>query len=270
MSEVTDLIKEHHREIASRLGATADGVQAGGDGVDALLAFLHDDLLPHARGEERHLYVAIDDLAKGALQVTASMRIDHEHIERYARAIELTAGRLRAPTDAADATAAAALLLDLVTRLQALVEVHLEKEERVYLPFLERTMSLDAQRTLLAEIHETAASASDAIELDARAIPHQERHRRIFAAFDALGMGESFVLVNDHDPRPLRRHFEMTHPGGFTWEYLSQGPEWRIRISRATTEAAGASVRASRATAAGWRVRSRRRACSPTGRRSAS
>jgi len=42
------------------------------------------------------------------------------------------------------------------------------------------------------------------------------------------------VLVNDHDPKPLRYQFQAEHPGEFTWDYLESGPEaWRVRIARA-------------------------------------
>ncbi len=162
MSQVTDLIKAHHREIASRLDATRTGVVERGqpEDLDALLAFLRDDLLPHARGEERHLYVAVDALVPGPLQATATMRIDHEHVEAYARAIDATATRVRAAKDAADTAAARAAMRALVTGLQALIDVHLEKEERVYLPLLERSLPEDAQQRLLEEIHETAESTA--------------------------------------------------------------------------------------------------------------
>lgn len=74
----------------------------------------------------------------------------------------------------------------------------------------------------------------DVNDLDARAIPHTERHARIFEAVDALEPGESFVLLNDHDPKPLRFQLEARDPGQIGWDYLAQGPElWRVRISRA-------------------------------------
>jgi uncharacterized protein (DUF2249 family) len=41
------------------------------------------------------------------------------------------------------------------------------------------------------------------------------------------------VLVNDHDPRPLRYQFEAEHAGRYSWDYLEAGPEvWRVRIGR--------------------------------------
>jgi len=48
-----------------------------------------------------------------------------------------------------------------------------------------------------------------------------------------LGVGAGFVLVNDHDPKPLRYQFEAEHADDFTWDYLEQGPEvWRVRIGK--------------------------------------
>ena len=45
--------------------------------------------------------------------------------------------------------------------------------------------------------------------------------------------GAGFVLVNDHDPKPLRYQFEAEHAGDFTWDSLEAGPEvWRVRIGR--------------------------------------
>ncbi len=69
--------------------------------------------------------------------------------------------------------------------------------------------------------------------LDVRAMRKPDKHPKIFQRFDALGVGESFVLINNHDPKHLREEFETDHPGEFGWEYLQRGPErWEIRISR--------------------------------------
>ena len=69
--------------------------------------------------------------------------------------------------------------------------------------------------------------------LDVRVIPPREKHPTIFHTFGALEPGESFVLVNDHDPKTLRYQFEAEHAGEFGWEYLEQGPAtWRVEISR--------------------------------------
>ncbi len=38
--------------------------------------------------------------------------------------------------------------------------------------------------------------------VDVRHLPKGEKHPTIFSAFDRLAIGEAFVLLNDHDPRP--------------------------------------------------------------------
>jgi uncharacterized protein (DUF2249 family)/quercetin dioxygenase-like cupin family protein len=79
-------------------------------------------------------------------------------------------------------------------------------------------------------------------ELDLRWTPHSRRHSTIFYAFDQLQVGQSFFLVNDHDPVPLRMQIEQARPGEMAWEYETRGPElFRIRISRVTGAAAQAS-----------------------------
>ena len=45
-------------------------------------------------------------------------------------------------------------------------------------------------------------------ELDVRDVVPRERHPLIFRTFDALAPGQGFVLVNDHDPKPLYYQFQ--------------------------------------------------------------
>jgi uncharacterized protein (DUF2249 family) len=69
--------------------------------------------------------------------------------------------------------------------------------------------------------------------IDVREIAPRQRHPLIFETFEALGQGESFMLVNDHDPKPLYYQFSAEHTGAFSWEYLEQGPgTWRVRIGK--------------------------------------
>lgn len=74
--------------------------------------------------------------------------------------------------------------------------------------------------------------------LDVRPIPPREKHSTIFRTFDSLAAGESFQLVNDHDPLPLFYQFEEERPGQFGWEYQERGPQvWRVNISRLAQKA---------------------------------
>ena len=70
-------------------------------------------------------------------------------------------------------------------------------------------------------------------DLDVRDLAPAQRDQSIFAEYHALAPGAGFVLVNDHDPKPLRYQFEAEHPGEFTWDTLQAGPQvWRVRIGR--------------------------------------
>lgn len=74
---------------------------------------------------------------------------------------------------------------------------------------------------------------SDSENLDVRQLIPMERHRTIFATWQGLAGGKSFVLINDHDPKPLYYQFDAEHKGQFSWEYLESGPEvWRVRIGK--------------------------------------
>lgn len=78
-----------------------------------------------------------------------------------------------------------------------------------------------------------AAQPASLGELDVRTLIPRERHETIFATVAALLPGEAFVLVNDHDPKPLRYQLDAEEPGQIEWTYLAEGPEvWRVRIGR--------------------------------------
>lgn len=69
--------------------------------------------------------------------------------------------------------------------------------------------------------------------VDVRQTPPPQRHPMIFGTFEALEPGQSFELVNDHDPKPLYYQFQAERTGQFEWNYLEQGPEvWRVQISK--------------------------------------
>jgi uncharacterized protein (DUF2249 family) len=70
-------------------------------------------------------------------------------------------------------------------------------------------------------------------DLDVTAIVPKDRHPLIFKTFDELKKDDGFILVNDHDPKPLYYSFLHEREGQFGWEYLEQGPDvWRVRITR--------------------------------------
>ena len=58
--------------------------------------------------------------------------------------------------------------------------------------------------------------------LDVRPMAPRVRHETIFDRLDALAIGETLRLVNDHDPAPLRYQLDATRPGQFRWVYVEQ------------------------------------------------
>jgi uncharacterized protein (DUF2249 family) len=105
-------------------------------------------------------------------------------------------------------------------------------------------------------------------ELDVRPLPKPDKHPAIFKAYDALAVGEGFLLVNNHDPRHLRDEFNIDHPGSYGWDYIARGPAWRIRISKLASTplprilcdtAAAVAGRDLDAAGAVWRLQMRQR-----------
>jgi hemerythrin-like domain-containing protein/uncharacterized protein (DUF2249 family) len=69
--------------------------------------------------------------------------------------------------------------------------------------------------------------------VDARVLPVPQKHPAIFRTFEGLKPGETMLLVNDHDPKPLYYQFAAERTGQFEWRYLENGPEvWRVEIRR--------------------------------------
>jgi iron-sulfur cluster repair protein YtfE (RIC family) len=106
-SEMTELAPEERETVAGRI-----------------LEFLRRTLLPHAKWEEQVLYLAIGELL-GDPKSTATMSHDHVAIARMIEAL--------AEADPKDVTR----LQELLYGLHALITVHFEKEEEVYLPLLD-------------------------------------------------------------------------------------------------------------------------------------
>lgn len=75
------------------------------------------------------------------------------------------------------------------------------------------------------------------IILDVTVIEPRLKHPTIFQNFDSLTPGESFIIHNDHDPKPLYYQLLAERGQTFNWEYLEQGPQiWHVRIGKRPNE----------------------------------
>lgn len=249
-SPLVEAIHNHHAELAQKLSEYVGQLHSETDPSDASLlsdlltqlgSFLTDELLPHAQGEERVLYPALDPVIAQHGSPTATMRIDHEYLTSFIQHATVLAGRLRS-AGRSERDLFAAQLQQVLAQLETLLTVHLAKEERVYLPLVEQYFSPDDQQRLLGELHEAAEAQTPKAEdghelLDVRSLPPAQRHSLIFARFAALAQGDWFVLVNDHDPKPLYYQLNFEYRGALIWDYLEQGPQdWRVRVGKGTTE----------------------------------
>lgn len=62
--------------------------------------------------------------------------------------------------------------------------------------------------------------------IDVPSIEPKLKHPTIFKKFDELKEGDSIIVHNDHDPKPVYYQLLGERGNVFTWEYLTEGPEW--------------------------------------------
>ena len=95
MGTLTEAVRKHHQSLAKTLEAHARAAGRSEEAErEAFVAFLKGDLIPHARGEERHLYPLVDELVRNHGRPTATMMVDHEFITDYVSKIEQTTSEL--------------------------------------------------------------------------------------------------------------------------------------------------------------------------------
>jgi regulator of cell morphogenesis and NO signaling len=63
------------------------------------------------------------------------------------------------------------------------------------------------------------------------------KHPAIFNAFDQLDEGESIILHNDHDPKPVYYQLLGLKGNCFTWAYKVKGPQiWEVEIKKSMAD----------------------------------
>ncbi len=126
-----------------------------------------------------------------------------------------------------------------------LLEEHIQKENNVLFVIADIHLSEQTQHEIFdkfeefeikeigpgkhEEFHKMIEEIKDKVFgkakiLDVRDIEPVQKHRIIFDEFDNLKEGESFILINDHDIKPLYYQFQAEKEGKFKWEYIMTGP----------------------------------------------
>lgn len=107
--------------------------------------FLKNEIIPHAASEERYLYKEIDYLAcrESLMRPSSTMEIDHEYIKAYIERLAELAGNI-SPKSVPEFQRSAWELL-------AIIKLHFDKEERVYLPLLDKMYTEEEVQHRIAE-----------------------------------------------------------------------------------------------------------------------
>lgn len=162
MSVPTEPLREEHRELLPRIEALkslADAVEAEGlQQLEQRLAeaesFLTRHLIPHAEAENGALYPLVERyLGTGA---TATMSRDHSEVGALVRELSQAAAAVR--NGAAD-PASARRLRAVLYGLYAVVRLHFDKEEEIYLPLLDRNLGAEAISEMVRSMEKIAARA---------------------------------------------------------------------------------------------------------------
>ena len=73
----------------------------------------------------------------------------------------------------------------------------------------------------------------NSVFIDVTVLEPRMKHPTIFNAFDNVTEGNSVVIHNDHDPKPLYYQLLGERGNCFSWTYLSSGPEiWEVEIKK--------------------------------------
>lgn len=157
MSNLGNLIRDQHREMSVRLGELAVLLGREPDrAARELDHFILRRLVPHARAEESTVYAQLDRMGGTVAPLTQTMRVDHDVIHDLARRIRVETAALNGAGTSAARQAVMDRLRDLLSGLRVLVDAHMLREERVYLPLLEGTLSAAQEREALAALGDGA------------------------------------------------------------------------------------------------------------------
>ncbi|SNZ14349.1 DUF2249 domain-containing protein [Hydrogenobacter hydrogenophilus] len=88
-------------------------------------------------------------------------------------------------------------------------------------------------KTKLFEISMGEEELTEGEIIDLRHMEHGVRHPLVMKKFSELKKGESFYIINDHDPLPLYFQMSFAFPKKVGWEYVEvEEGFWKIRISK--------------------------------------
>jgi hemerythrin-like domain-containing protein len=115
--------------------------------LDSVMSFLREEALPHMELEETTTYALVDKLPGGP-NAGAAMALDHAAIRALVRDVDKLTSGLASKQKMVK-------LQGALFALEALLRLHIEKEEALYLPVLNR-LSPTVLETVAAQIREVS------------------------------------------------------------------------------------------------------------------
>lgn len=160
MPPITEPLRAEHRELLPRLAeldqapsvVASWSVGEAAERLGRILEFLRGHLVPHAEAEEAVLYPTVEE-AMGAPGATATMAADHraivariDDLARLAAAVPERWPQAGIVDEVANALAG----------LAAIVGLHFQEEEEVYLPVLDDALTEEAAARLFERMGHAA------------------------------------------------------------------------------------------------------------------
>lgn len=231
LAALLDKHAQLRRDLDERVAALREAVATSQPTLEPLaevVSYIRGVVLPVLVAQEEGLYPHLSDA--GLRLLVAALVTEHRDLEWRCGALNAALAGARPALDA----------LGLAEGFAAVFGVHLAKQAEYLLPALAEVPGLsiaDLVRELERRADETRESpfvgASLADTLDVRALRHGDRHEVIFDRLARLALGEVLLLVNDHDPKPLRYQLDAAWPATYGWEYRQSGPQlWQIAITK--------------------------------------
>jgi hemerythrin-like domain-containing protein len=128
--------------------------------VEEQVAFLKKEIIPHAASEEKYLYKEVDYLTcRHEVKTSATMEIDHEYIGAYIERLADLAAKINPKT--------VPEFQRVTWELGAILKLHFDKEERVYLPLLDSNYTEE-------EVNQRIVEKMEQLEEEMNAKVHSE------------------------------------------------------------------------------------------------
>lgn len=129
-----------------------------------LIRYLREEVVPHARLEEDVLYPVLERLLAPGDRTIEMLRLDHALLNQWMDALANAAAEL-AVAGVENRSSVRRRIIRLALQIEALFQVHVEKEERFVHPLLDERLGETERRELEARLEPDAARGEPPLPL---------------------------------------------------------------------------------------------------------